>query len=73
MWESRQLLQQMGPHHRGMAAGAAGQDLDLLNPRVEGIIHRQRHRLIRRQSLGQMARHPQLCVSGCSWISLSMK
>ena len=56
-----ELLQQEGPHHRCMAAGAAGQDLNPLNPGVEGIVHRQRHRLLRRQSLGQVARHPQLC------------
>ena len=44
-----------------MTTGAAGQDLNLFNPGVKGIVHRQRHRLFRRQSLGQVARHPELC------------
>ena len=44
-----------------MAACAAGQDLNPLNPGIKGILQRQSHRLVRRQPLGQMARHPKLC------------
>ena len=47
-----ELFQQIGPNHRGVAAGATGQDLNPFNPGVKGIVHRQRNRLLRRQSLG---------------------
>ena len=38
-----QLLQEIGPHQGGMAAGAAGEHLNALNPFKHALIERQGH------------------------------
>ena len=53
--EARQLLQQIGTHLGRVAAGAAGQDLDALDPLVHRIVEGQGHQGL----LRQVARHPQ--------------
>ncbi len=55
------LLQQISPHERGMATGAAGEDLNTLEAGIEGIVEGKRHRRLRCQALRQMTGHPELC------------
>ena len=53
--DAGELLEQVGPHLGGMAAGAAGQDLDPLHALVDRVVEGERH-----QGLGgQMAGHPE--------------
>ena len=52
--DPRQLLQQIGAHLGRMAAGATGQDLDLLHPCIYSLIQGQGHQ----SALRQMAGHP---------------
>ena len=54
------LLQQVGAHQRGMATGAASQDLNALEAGVKGIVEGKRHRCFRGQTLRQMTGHPEL-------------
>ena len=55
---TRELLQQMGTNKSGMPTGAAGQDLDPLNPGVKAVVEWQCDGPIRRQPRRQMPSHP---------------
>ena len=55
---SRELLQQVGTHQRGMATGAAGQDLNPLDAGIEAVVKRQRDGSLRKQAGRKMSGHP---------------